>query len=142
MTWSVQDHVDAALSLLHADTGLTVYDGAVPANTAPPNHYVVVYTYRELPTGLAAPDKVKLTGKSTVVNMVLYCHCIGTDGITSRAVQGRVQAALLDQTPVVAGRTCLPIRWDSGTPAQRNEDTGPLVVDNVDVYAWSSVAPG
>jgi len=141
VTWSVQDHADAGLNLLRADVGLTVFDGAIPPGSTA-DHYVVVYTYRELPTSLAAPDKIKLTGKSTVVNMVLYCHCVGTDGITSRAVQGRVQAALLDQIPVVAGRTCQPIRWDSGNQEQRNEVLGSLVVDTVDVYAWSSVAPG
>jgi hypothetical protein len=140
VSWSIQDHVDAGLGLLRADSGLTVYDGAVPKS--PADHYVLLYTYRELPTGLIAPQKIKLTGKSTVVNMWMYCHCIGTDAITSRAIQGRVQAALLDQTPVVAGRTCWPIRWVEGTQAQRDETTGPLVIDNVDVYAWSSIAPG
>lgn len=140
MTWSIQDHADAGLGLLRADTGLAIYDGAVPKG--PADHYVLVYTYRELPTGLVAPDKVKLTGKSTVVNMVMYCHCVGTDGVTSRAIQGRVQAALLDVIPVVAGRTCFPIRWAEGTQAERDEEILALVVDNVDVYGWTSVAAG
>jgi hypothetical protein len=41
----------------------------------------------------------------------------------------------------VAGRTCYPIRWREGQPAARDEDTGALYVDQVDVYGFTSV-PG
>jgi hypothetical protein len=47
---------------------------------------------------------------------------------------------VLDVTPVVAGRVCFPIRWREGSPPQRDEATGPLVMDVVDVYSFTSVA--
>lgn len=135
---SIQDHADAVLGLLRADSLLTVYDGQV---TGTADHYVLVYTFRQLPGGEIAPDKTPLTGDSTTVDMRFYCHCVGVDAIAARAVQGRVQTALLDVTPSVAGRACFPIRWIDGTQSNRNEETGALVVDAVDVYGLTSV-PG
>lgn len=135
---TIQDHADAVLNLLRADSLLTVYDGQV---TGTADHYVLVYTFRQLPSGELAPDKTSLVGDSTTVDMRFYCHCVGVDAIAARAVQGRVQTALLDVTPSVAGRNCFPIRWSEGTQAARNEETGSLVVDAVDVYSLVSV-PG
>lgn len=134
----LQDHADAVLGLLRADTLLTVYDGAA---TGTADHYVLVYTFRQLPSGLLTPDKTSLTGSSTTVDMRFYCHCVGSDSVAARAVQARVQTALLDVTPAVAGRTCFPIRWLEGQQAQRNEETLALLVDSVDVYGLTSV-PG
>lgn len=141
MSWSIQDHADAGLALLRADTQLRVFDGAVrdnPDDPLPEPPYVLVYTFRSLPTGLVAPDRVPLTGASIAVDMQMYCHCVGANAVSARAMQGRVEALLLDVTPVVAGRTCWPIRWLEGAPSERDEQAGPLVVDQVDVYGWSS----
>lgn len=135
---SIQDHADAVLNLLRADALLTVYDGQV---TGTADHYVLVYAFRQLPGGDTAPDKTPLTGDTTTVDMRFYCHCVGVDAIAARAIQGRVQAALLDVTPLVAGRACFPVRWIDGTQSDRNEETGALVVDAVDVYSLVSV-PG
>jgi hypothetical protein len=135
---TLQDHANAVLNLLRADPLLTVYDGQV---TGTADHYVLVYTFRQLPTGDLAPDKIPLTGESTTVDMRFYCHCIAADAVASRAIQARVQAALLDVTPSVAGRACFPIRWVEGTQSDRNEETLSLVVDAVDVYSLVSV-PG
>jgi hypothetical protein len=135
---SVQDHVTAGLALLTADTSLTVYDGKV---TGTATNYVLVYTFRQLPDGLTAPDKLSLTGASTLVDMRLYCHCVGSTAEASRWVQGRVEAALLDVTPTVAGRMCNPIRWMDGQQSSRDEETLTAVFDQVDVYGWWSL-PG
>lgn len=135
---SIQDHADAGLALLRADAGLTVYDGAV--GKSPPQNYVVVWTFRELPTGLTAPDKIPLTGRSMAVDMRLYCHCIGGNAAAARAIQARVEALLLDVTPVVPNRVCFPIRWMEGQQPQRDEQTLQLTVDNIDVYGWTSLA--
>lgn len=135
---TLQDHADAGLNLLRADTALTVYDGAV---TGTADHYVLVYTFRNLPGGEQAPDKTPLTGDTATVDMRFYCHCVGVDAIASRAIQARVQAALLDVTPAVAGRACFPIRWVEGTQVDRNEETLSAVFDAVDVYSLVSV-PG
>jgi len=135
---TLQDHADAVLSLLRADAALTVYDGMV---TGTADHYVIVYTFRQLPGGDAAPDKTPLTGDTTTVDMRFYCHCVGVDGVAARAVQARVQAALLDATPAVTGRACFPIRWVEGTQVLRDEETLSPVFDAVDVYGLTSV-PG
>lgn len=136
---TVEDHAAAGLALLVADANLTVFDGKVPLGA--PNAYVVVYTFRLRPDGLAAPDAVPLTGTSNAVDMRLYCHCVGATAAAARLVQGRVEAALLDVTPVVASRSCFPIRLLDGQQAQRDEETGTPVFDIVDVYGWRSV-PG
>jgi len=132
-----QDHADAFLNLLRADAGLTVYDGKADGTT---DHYVLVYIFRETPDGLTAPDRVPLTGRSMAANLWAYCHCVGGNAIAARGVAARVEAAVLDVTPVVANRVCSPIRWREGSPPRRDEDTGPLVMDLVDVYSFGSVA--
>lgn len=133
---TIQAHADAGLTLLRADLQLAVFDGKVDKGA--PDHYVLVYTYRELPTGLAAPDKVKLTGKSTVVDMRFYCHCVGPTVMSARGIAARVEDLLLDVIPIVASRTCLPIRWIEGQPPARNEETLKSVFDQVDVYGFQS----
>lgn len=135
---TIQAHADAVLGLLRADTSLTVYDGKV---TGTADHYVLVYTFRQLPGGLLSQDKTPLTGATTTVDMQFYCHCVGADAIAARAVQGRVENALSDVTPAVAGRACFPIRWVEGSQAQRDEATLATVFDHVDVYSLVTV-PG
>lgn len=135
----IEAHADAGLALLRAGVPAPVHDGSVPKGAVPP--YVVVYVYRETPDGLVAADKIPLTGRSVAVAMRLYCHCVGANATSSRGIAGRVEEALLDVVPTVAGRECSPIRWLEGQPPQRDESTGVLVVDQVDVYGWTSV-PG
>lgn len=141
MNWPIQDHADAFLALLRAAPGpaLAVHDGAVPPEGTPP--YALVYFYVETPDGLAAADKVPLTFNSDVLECWAYVHCVDTTAVGARAVSGRVRSAVLNVTPVVTGRTCFPIRWRQGQPPQRDESTGPLVMDQVDTYGWTSL-PG
>lgn len=135
---SIQDHANAVLALLRADTLLTVYDGRVDGTA---DHYVLVYSFRQLPGGEIAPDKTSLTGESSTVDMRFYCHCVGVDAVAARAVQGRVQAVLLDVAPSVAGRACFPIRWVEGQQVRRDEETLSPVFDAIDVYGLTTV-PG
>jgi len=146
VTWPIQDLADALLAQLATAPGgppsLTVYDGAVPDN--PAVAYALVYFYIETPDGLVAPDAVPLTFDSDVIDAFAYIHCVGADpqgARAARAVAGRVRAAILNQTLTVAGRSCFPIRWDSGQPPQRNELTGVVEFDQVDVYKFRSI-PG
>lgn len=145
MTWPVQDLADAFLALLRSAPGspsLAVYDGEVPSSPEPA--YALVYFYVETPDGLQAPDAVNLTGDSDVIDAWAYIHCVGADpqaARAARAVAGRVRSAILNQTLTVPGRSCFPIRWREGQPPSRDEDLGPAVFDQVDVYAFRSV-PG
>jgi hypothetical protein len=146
VTWPVQDLADAFLALLATAPGgppaLAVYDGAVPDGPAPA--YALVYFLIETPDGLTAPDAVPFTLASTVIDALAYVHCVGAEpqaARAARAVAGRVRAAVLDQVLTVPNRQCFPIRWDSGQPPVRNELTGLVVFDQVDVYRFRSV-PG
>jgi hypothetical protein len=137
VTWPVQDHANAFLALLRTDAQLVTYDGAVPKT--PATQYALIYIYIETPDGLAEPDKVPLTFDSDAINARVYVHCVGADAAAARAVAGRVRATVLNKTLTIANRSCFPIRWREGQPPQRNEETGVLVMDQVDVYGWSSV---
>jgi hypothetical protein len=140
---TIQDHADAFLALLRTAAGspsLAVYDGAVP--TGPEPAYALVYLAFETPDGAVAPDKVDLTFNSDVINARAYVHCVGADpqaGRAARAVSSRVRTAVLNRTLTITNRACFPIRWLEGQPPQRDEDTGPTVMDLVDVYGWTSV---
>lgn len=139
---TVQAHAQAFLDLLDADNtppALVVLDGKVPDGQSLP--YVLVYFYIATPDGLVAPDKVGLDFDSDVVELWAYCHNVGGNAMAARIEAGRTRAAVLNRTPVVAGRSCFPIRWREGQPAARDEDTGALYIDQVDVYGFTSV-PG
>lgn len=132
-----QDHVAAFGQLLEGE-GLIWYDGQVP--DAPSAQYVLVYAYFETPDGLAAPDAVPLTYVSRALDVRMYLHCVSPTAQGARATAARVRGAALDTTPVVAGRTCFPVRWREGQPARRDEEVPGLPVhDLVDVYGWRSV---
>jgi hypothetical protein len=143
VTWPIQDLADAFLTLARSAPGspaLTVYDGAVP--TSPDPMYALVYLYIETPSGLVAPDAISLTLDSTVIDAVAYAHCVSRDPQAARgarAVAGRFRNTVLDQALTVAGRQCFPVRWLEGQPPARNEETGTVVFDQVDVYGWRSV---
>lgn len=143
MTWPVQDLADAFFTLLRSAPGspsLAVYDGAVPDGPEPA--YALVYFYIETPDGLQAPDAVNITGDSEVIDAWAYVHCVGAEPQAARAargVAGRVRSAVLNKTLTVAGRSCFPIRWREGQPPARNEETGEVVFDQVDVYSFRSL---
>lgn len=142
MSWPLQDHANAVLALLAADVLLVTYDGRVPDPPAVPvQQYVLVYMSASTPDGAIAPDKVRLSNDSDVIDLSIVCHCVGGDAVAARAISGRVRALLLNVRPVIAGRVCMPIRWREGQPAQRDETTGRLVMDQVDVYGLVTV-PG
>lgn len=134
----IQEHAAVVLALLRAapptSRPLAVHDGSVPSGAAPP--YVVVYVADDDPE---LADSRPLTGASQRYVLWAYCHCVGADQAAARAVSNRVRAALLDAAPAVAGRVCQPIRRVEGQPTQRDESTGVLVQDKVDVYRLESV---
>ncbi len=133
---TVQAHADALLGLLRADSVLKVQDGAVAKGTVPP--YVVVYIALVTPDGQVV-NSAPLTGASERVVMRAYCHSVGANGQAARAVAQRVRTALLDVVPTIAGRECWPIRHEDSQPPDRDETTGVLVMDQVDVYRLESV---
>lgn len=133
----IREHADAILALLRAAPGpaLTVYDGAVPLDPvtgkSPPPPYVVVYFADSDPELTDSRSLEEMPGRYVVW---VYCHSVGGNGAAAREVADRVRAQLLAVTPSVAGRSCFPIRREDGQPPQRDESTGTVVMDKVDVY--------
>ena len=132
------EHATAVLALLSViddPPPLVVLDGvnvdpATRKSYPPP--YVLVYFDK-------AGRDVNFAGRSHRFAMGITCHSVGGSAGAARTVADRVEVALLDVTPTVPGRKCHPIRWDSGTPPDRNEETGSLVMDQVDVYVLRSI---
>jgi len=146
----LQQHAQIFLDLLDADNGppaLVVLSGDVPrdattgAPTTPPP-YVLAYFGFRIPKAIEEPEKV---GLEDAASLAIYtpaaCHCVGGNQHAALAVGGRVRAALLGVTPVIAGRVCGPIKPADSAPVQRDESTGVLVSDLVDVYEFLSL-PG
>jgi hypothetical protein len=137
---TIQQDASAFLTLLDSDNAsppLAVYDGFVPTGVRPP--YVVAYFSAEHPDASIDSQSSDLANGSYREDTYAYCHCVGSNAIAARAVASRVQAALLDVLPVISGRSCWPIRHTENQPATRDESTGVLVMDQVDVYRLSSV---
>jgi hypothetical protein len=135
MAWVEQQHADAIIGLLTADVALVVYDGKVPDPPAvPAKQYVLVYF------DTSTPEGTSLTSDQDRAITRAFCHCVGADAKASRAIAGRVAARLLNAKPSIAGRVPWPIRDDdSGSPPDRDETTGVLVMDSVSVYRLESV---
>lgn len=134
----IDEHAAAVLALLNAvddPPPLNVHDGKVPPGTNPATDpYVLTYFDKSGST-------LSFVGRSHEFVLGVTCHQVGGSARAARMVADRVEAALLDVTPVLAGRKCYPIRWDSGAPARRDESTGSAIFDQVDTYLLRSV-PG
>ena len=128
----IQEHADAMLALARAT--LTVHDGPAPDGATPP--YVVVY-FADTDPELA--ESRPLTGASERHVVRATAHCVGGNQKAARIVADKLRTAWLDQVPTIAGRQCWPIRREEGIPADPDETTGSLIVDQVEVYRLESV---
>lgn len=132
----IGEHAAAVLALLRAAPGstpLVVLDGYVSSGTVPP--YVLVYFSDLDPEDADSRPLEEAPGRYVVW---AYCHSVGGNADAARKVANRVRSALLGAVPTVAGRSCFPIRREEGSPPDRDESTGSLVMDKVDVYRLAS----
>ncbi|MEU4367551.1 hypothetical protein [Micromonospora chersina] len=138
----IREHAEAILALLRTAPGTTplvVLDGVVPTDPAtgksqlPP--YVLVYFADSDPEDADSRSAEDTPGRYVVW---AYCHCVGGNADAARKIGDRVRTVLLGAAPVVAGRSCFPIRREDGSPPGRDESTGALVMDKVDVYRLAS----
>ena len=129
-------HAQAGLNLLEANDALSgrVFDGKVPDGTDPP--YVQVYRNVAWPRAAVGES---LAGLMVTVTTTFTCHCVGESSAAAEAVGMQVRGSLLNQRPVVAGRSCGLIRQDEALPPSRDENTGRLVMDAVRIYSFISV---
>jgi hypothetical protein len=135
----IAEHAQAVLSLLAGPAkplAIRVDDGKAPdpLPDVRANPYVLVYFDSNDPEAdfTAGPWEFELTAT---------CHSVAGSGAAARQVADWVRTALLGVVPSVAGRACWPIVREPGTPPQRDESTGLLVMDQIDVYVLRSV-PG
>jgi len=122
----------ALLALLGTNTNLTVVDGDVAVGQQPP--YLVVYTSG----GPEEGDNLGLY--SNEATMRAYLHSTGETAAAARIIAGRAAATIIDQRLTVAGWACGPIKHELSQPPQRDESTGSVVMDQVDVYRWQMTA--
>lgn len=127
-------HIDAGLGLLRADASLTVYpdaEGNVPAPDARADHYVRVYASIERPR---QAEGNALDGLAVAWTVRWYCHCVGPNEYSAAAVAMRVNRALMNQRPTIAGRVTNLIEQESDAPPDPDNSTGVEVMDAVAVY--------
>jgi len=125
----------AGLGLLQADVGMTTYDGVVPDGAAVP--YLLVYTTVKWPAGEAGAANA-INGQAVTAVVEWTCHGVGETAAAARAMQMRARAALLNQRPTVAGRSCGLIQQDEVLAPVRDETTGRLLMDAVSIYSMVS----
>ena len=138
MTDSLDElHAQAFLGPLIANPALgaaKVFDGKVPDPTPFPPYalaYVRVAWPRDgLGTSLDAVQRT-ITATATV-------HCVGLNAAAARVVQMQVRSSLLNVRPVIAGRNCSPIKQDESMEPDRDESTGKLVMDSINVFSFTS----
>jgi hypothetical protein len=133
----IDEHAAAVLALLNSavTSPRKVFDGKVPDNTDPrATPYVLVYFDSNDPEAdfRAQPWEFELT---------VTTHCVGGSALAARQVADMVRTALLGVVPSVSGRACWPVVREAGSPPQRDESTGVLVMDQIDQYILRSV-PG
>jgi hypothetical protein len=135
----LDEHAAAVLAILNAvddDPPLAVLDGlntdtATRKSVPPP--YVLVYFDR-------LGRDVSFAGRTHGFAMSITCHQVGGSPRAARMVADRVDEALLDVTPTVAGRKCQKIRWDSDGGTVRDETVpGKPVLDQITTYVLRSV---
>lgn len=132
---TAQLHATAVLGLL-TGAGLTVHDGAVPANPTYP--YCVLYTN----SGNREATALTLTSAHQIYDVQVTS--VGATAASARIYADKVNTALVDVTPTVSGRTCWPLRVEvSQTPQEDRDITLPGTATHphyaVAVYRLASV---
>lgn len=122
-------HTDAIITLIGETVRL--YDGMAPDGASPP--YAVLYADNGNATRTA------LAAVSDRRDVSFQVTSVGLDGAGARSVAERVRAAVLDERPVVAGRTSSPVRQEVAEPLRVDRDVTPHLLYVVDVYAYSTV---
>lgn len=133
----IDEHASAVLTLLNAAVTAPrkVFDGKVDANTDPRvNPYVLVYFDSNDP-------EFDFEAGAWRFDLTVTCHSVGGNAQAARQIADLVRSALLAVRPTVAGRSCYPISREAGSPPQRDESAGFLVMDQIDQYLLSSI-PG
>lgn len=128
-----EDHRQVGLALLEANANLVSYDTKVPDLAEPP--YSLTYTRVSWPRdGIGtALDAIQKT-----ITVTYTCHCVGLNPAASMAVFAQVRLSLLNQLPVIAGRSCSLIKQADAADPEPDESLGRLLVASVGIYEFTS----
>ena len=127
-------HAQVFLAALASNTNLTDFDGKVPDPTPDPPWVLTYVTVSWPRDGIGTA----LTAQQVTVTATATCHCVGLNAAAARAVGMQVRSSLLNLKPVIAGRICSPVKQDDSQPPDRDESTGRLVMDQVQVFSFTS----
>lgn len=137
----LQAHKAAVFDRLAAAPGspalVPLAGGTVALNQPLP--YLVVHLRLWTPSGELEPDKVGKENTSDLLNVWAYCHSVGGNVDAALAIAGKVRGQLLGWEPAITGRVCFPIKHEDSTPADPNQTTGQTLVDQIDVYGFTSM---
>jgi len=125
------EHAAPILAALRENPNLRVSDGSVKNGTVPP--YVVAYIV------VATPDGTTLEDVFDRVVVTATIHSVGGNADAVRVIADQVWASLGGIRPDIAGRDCSRIRLIDSRPADRDETTAQVVLNQVDVYQYASV---
>lgn len=130
-----EDHAQAFLAPLAANPNLThVFDTIVTSPTPDPP-YTLLYISVSWPRDAIGTS---LTAQQVTITATANVHCAGLTPAAARAVQMQVRSTLLNLRPVIAGRSCSPIKQDDSQVPVRDETTGRPVYDAVSAYSFMS----
>jgi hypothetical protein len=132
-----EQHAQVFLAALASNPNLTVsraFDGVVPSPTPDPPWVLTYVTVSWPRDGIGTA----LTAQQVTVTATATCHCVGLNAAAARAVGMQVRSSLLNLKPVIAGRSCTPVKQDESLAPDRDESTGRLVMDQVQVFSYTS----
>lgn len=122
-------HADAIKTLIGA--AVRLYDTQAPDGAALP--YAVLY----IDDGTAS--RTSLGAVSDRRDVEFQITSVGADPEGVRSVAERVRTAVLDQRPVVTGRTSNPVVQVTADPLRVDRDVTPHRLIAADVYAFTTV---
>lgn len=138
---TAQLHAAAVLSRLGTSgaPSLVVFDGRVPNTTPPtvPPYVLVRFTFQSLSASVR-PDASNLTFASLAMQGTVRTYSVATTAQGVRALTNRVAVALRDWVPVVAGRSCSPLRHIDAFEVPPDEQTGVSYFALGDDYRFTS----
>jgi len=123
-------HAAAVFALLDAEPNLTVYDGDIP--DTPAARYAVMYVTSPLDRG------PRLSAHMSQRLLTVSVLCFGDSPNECRWVIEKTQARLRRVRPVVADRTCTPLRLVTAGQVAPDSSIEPPGWSATDVWQFSS----
>lgn len=125
-------HLDAVRSLISSVPNVRLYRPADVPNSPS-------YPYIVLRAGRGVPTIIDMSDTSTFSTFRFRLTYVAIDERQVEALTERIDAALLDVTPVVTGRTTGQLAKPISRPVEDDTDVDPVVLYAVDEWEFSSV---